>query len=289
MCILKTVQVLLSSYNGEKYLNQQIDSILNQVGVNVKLLVRDDGSKDSTIEILKEYKDIEVIRGNNQGVIGSFLTLIELSSDADYYAFADQDDVWDADKFEIAIKKLEEYPNIPAIYSGNTRLVDGELNFVKNETLDPKTSLGSAIVKNYVTGCTTVFNKILMENLKKYRPQNIPGHDWWVNLVCLALGGVSIYDVKPHMSYRQHGNNVVGGNATFWKKWMFRLKKFNKPYHRNNMAKQILDNYDIKGINKEILQSIAVGNANRMRSNVFTTGNKVDDILFNLCLWTNKL
>ena len=95
------------------------------------------------------------------------MELIKISSNADYYAFCDQDDVWDSDKLISAISKIECYDNIPAIYSSNTKLVDSNLNFIKKEDKNPVTTLGSAIIKNYATGCTVVFNKKLMDLLKK--------------------------------------------------------------------------------------------------------------------------
>ena len=108
-----TVQVLLSTYNGEAYIKEQLDSILNQEGVSVRLLVRDDGSTDSTKDILRAYgalhKNIRYIYGENAGVTASFFRLFELSDETvDFYALADQDDVWDADKLKIACEKLEE-------------------------------------------------------------------------------------------------------------------------------------------------------------------------------------
>ena len=278
------VEVLMSTYNGENCIDEQLKSIANQA-TPVHITIRDDGSKDRTIEIVKKYKEIALIPGENQGATESFLSLIELAPEADYYAFADQDDVWDNDKIDIAINTLKAYTDRPAIYSGNTRLVDGNLNFIKNEDLNPKTSLGSAIVKNYATGCTVVFNKALMVELKKYRPNNVPFHDWWVNLVCLSIGGTSLYDIEPHMSYRQHGNNVVGGNDSVWKKWTSRLMKFNKPYHRDEMAKQILDAYDVGTDEKKILKSIA----EKKNDKSLKTGKRLDDFLFRICLMTGKI
>ena len=145
------------------------------------------------------------------------------------------------------------------------------------------------MIKNYATGCTVVFNKKLMCELKKYHPVNIPFHDWWVNLVCLSIGGISLYDVEPHMNYRQHANNVVSGNDSQWKKWTSRIKKFNKPYHRDNMARQLLDHYSIGNNEKEILEVLANKDTNNMRIFKNGTGNKIDDLLFQLCFLLRKI
>lgn len=276
----------MSAYNGEVFIEEQVNSIINQT-IPVHLTVRDDGSIDNTISILEKRECITLIKGENMGATESFLSLIELAPDSDYYAFADQDDVWDKNKLEIAVNKLKKYESIPAIYSGNTRLVDSELNYIKSEQLSPKCTLGSAIVKNYATGCTIVFNKILMNSLKSYRPIKIPFHDWWANLVCLSIGGVSIYDFEPHMSYRQHGNNVVSGNENFLKKWRSRFKKFGFPYRRENMARQIVQAYEHKigETEKEILDCVSVQKTNKN----LKTGVLIDDLLFRLCIYMKRM
>ena len=109
---MRSVQVLMSTYNGEKYIRRQIDSILNQKDVAIHLLIRDDGSTDSTCEIIRSYAEkysdqVEVTMGSNIGYKKSFLTLIQLAGDYDYYAFADQDDYWKPDKEIASIRKME--------------------------------------------------------------------------------------------------------------------------------------------------------------------------------------
>ena len=110
--MMKTVQILLSSYNGDKYINRQIDSILCQKDVEVHLLIRDDGSTDQTRQIIKKYEkkypfNIKVVLGENIGWKKSFFTLLKLAGDYDYYAFADQDDYWYEDKEISAIDVME--------------------------------------------------------------------------------------------------------------------------------------------------------------------------------------
>ena len=144
----------------------------------------------------------------------------------------------------IAINKLEKCNSKPAVYASNTRLVDANLTFLKCEDDNPKTTLGSAFVKNYCTGCTMVFNKQLMKYLKNNLPEYAPMHDWWVNLVCLSIGRVSLYDQKPHMNYRQHGNNVLGAEKNPILKAQNRWSKFrNESYHRDIMAKELANKY----------------------------------------------
>lgn len=107
----KSVQVVMSTYNGEKYLKEQIDSILSQEGVDVRLYIRDDGSSDRTTDILasyQEHKNVKIEKGNNLGFAKSFLTALDECDEADYYAFSDQDDVWEKDKLSTAVQLIQE-------------------------------------------------------------------------------------------------------------------------------------------------------------------------------------
>ena len=133
---MKKVQVIMSSYNGEKFIKKQIDSILNQQNVEVSLLIRDDGSKDGTIEILRDYENrglIKVIYGKNIGPTASFLKLIDECDNADYYSFSDQDDVWLEDKLSTAVKILEENSvnKRPLLYCSALQRVDADLTYEK--------------------------------------------------------------------------------------------------------------------------------------------------------------
>lgn len=294
---MKTVQVLMSSYNGEKYIREQIDSILAQQGVSVKLLVRDDGSKDGTLSILKDYENkgkLSLIEGNNIGPAKSFFALINKAVDADYYALSDQDDVWDEDKLRIAVNQMQSVDNKYVIYSSNARLVDKNLNFIKNETLFPRTTLGAAFLKNYVTGCTVVFNDELLIRLKESRPNEyIKCHDWWINLVALSLGGKSIYDTTPHLSYRQHNKNVTGASIDFVGKWKTRYSRFiNQNYNRDEYAKLILSSYrDIENEERMIIETMANyrnGHLRLLFSKAFMSQSLIDSMLFRICVCFNK-
>lgn len=294
--MLAVVQVLLSSYNGEKYIKEQINSILAQKRVEVYLLIRDDGSQDRTLTILSEYEKndhVKVIQGDNCGSTESFLKLINQAGNFDYYAFADQDDVWDDDKLFVAIEKIKDI-TVPALYSSNTRIVDMNLNYITIVDRKPVTKLGSAIVKNYVAGCTMVFNKLLIQEAKQFVSPKVPYHDWWLNLICLSLGGISIYDPEPHMSYRQHGSNVVGSNDVFIKKWISRFNRFfNTRYRRDLMAGQILETCSSKvpKYEKDLLELISASVKHPWKiisSNKFRTENAVDDFFFYICVICKK-
>ena len=246
--------VVMSTYNGERFLKEQIDSILHQEDVNVSLFIRDDGSTDSTITIFKDYidKNLKYEIGDNCGAKKSFLRALTLAPDADFYAFADQDDVWDKDKLTVAISMIKEATDNPEqciLYCGRTRLVDAKLNSMTTTNIKQK---GSKSVNGFLrgqprnsAGCTMVFNKKLKDLVSSYMPSIFPMHDAWLNNLCLATGGKVIYDSVPHMSYRQHDSNVVGGKrgtvASIKRRIAFH-KKMGKCYH-TRMLEEIYRNY----------------------------------------------
>lgn len=241
---MKKVQVLLSAYNGEKVIKEQIDSILNQTYENISIFVRDDGSKDGTIEILKEYENAGKIKlelGENKGFIGSFHWLIANADDADYYAFSDQDDVWFPEKIAMAMEKLTEHElsreiegtdqNKPVLYFSNYDLYDdkeGEMIFTGHafpEDVMRRPSFHNAIVDCMPLGFNSVFNKKAKEMMTEHVPKCSCGHDWWTYLVCQGMGTV-IYDNRPTVKYRRTGNNVSAGGMSFVKFQIWRIKKF---------------------------------------------------------------
>lgn len=213
---MKKVLVLMASYNGQQYIDEQIESLFAQEGVEVELLVRDDGSSDATKEHLEKWAQKSNTRwytGEHLNVQFGFYDLMTkaMESDARYYAFCDQDDVWDPDKLRIAVERLEQLPpGTPGLYYCGQRLVDAELNFLSNHRLNQGRSLHARFVLNDMAGCTGVFNRALLETMCSYRPTYMRMHDVWMTKVCLAVGGRLLPDPEPHMSYRQHGNNVIG-------------------------------------------------------------------------------
>lgn len=210
------VTVLLSTYNGERYLEEQLDSVLNQKNVQINVLVRDDGSKDNTINILKKYDkeftNFKYYKNENLGPARSFLDLICNAPDSEYYAFCDQDDVWDDDKIYSAVEKLKNLDSKkPNLYYSNLRIVDQNLKFYRfsHEQILFNPNKYSALTENLCTGCTAVFNQCALQLLKANIPEYCTMHDTWVYMLCKLLGN-TVYDEKAHISYRQHDNNVVG-------------------------------------------------------------------------------
>jgi len=212
---MKRVIVLMSTFNGEKYIKEQIDSILNQEEVEVEIKIRDDGSQDSTVKIISEYckkfQNISLYLGNNLKPAKSYLKLMSLNFDCDYYAISDQDDIWDKDKLIIAIRMIEKVEDgNPTMYFSNLRIVDTNNNYYRNSHKNlniPDKYV--ALVQDTATGCTIVYNKEASKFLQLYSPEGCSMHDSWLFLICIFFGHV-IYDDIPHISYRQHENNVVG-------------------------------------------------------------------------------
>lgn len=217
------VAVLMSTYNGEKYLREQIDSILAQEGVAVTLYVRDDGSSDGTIGILEDYsrecKNINLTKGQNMGVGNSFMQLVyDTSDDFDYYAFSDQDDIWLKEKLKVAIRNIDRRQG-PILYASNQMLVDKAGNRISlryPEHFEMPVSLENEYHSNMISGCTFVFNKnlklLLSEDLRRPSAELLRKriHDAWVAAVASLYEGI-IYDKCAYIHYRQHENNVVGG------------------------------------------------------------------------------
>lgn len=227
---MEKIQILLSAYNGEKYLKQQLDSIRNQSYKNFSLLIRDDGSKDNTVNIVEKYiednPEIEIglIKGENLGVLGSFMKLIELSDDnCSFYSFADQDDIWFKDKLLRAAGKMKAGKYL--IYSSSFTPVNYKLEEIKFKRPLIKPSFYNAIVENIATGCTIVFSKKMKDKVKGKDIAGASIHDWWLYIVATALGDM-FYDPEPSLFYRQHEGNSIGSKDGFIKKWKSRIKRF---------------------------------------------------------------
>lgn len=243
------VQVLLSSYNGEKYIEEQIDSILKQEEVEISLLVRDDGSTDKTIDILEKLSADERItyyKGENIKPARSFMELVNKSGEFDYFTFADQDDVWNSKKIISAINKLKEKENEPSLYISALEIVDENLNTIETKKVEGNFTFEGAIIKNFATGCTQVFNKKLRDIIKSYTPSYIIMHDSWITRVCYAIGGNVIIDDNTYIKYRQHSGNVLGYKDEGFQKLkrQFKIAFIDNISMRVNIAKELKQGYE---------------------------------------------
>lgn len=214
---MKKIAVLLSSYNGEKYIKTQIDSILNQkCSVELTLIIRDDGSTDNTLNILDEYRKdnrVIVIKGKNVGPARGFLELIKNNIGYDYYALSDQDDFWYENKLQRGIDKIKDIDE-PILYCSNSELVDDSLNNIGRNThrAKPTYTLESVLcLASCAQGCTSIFNNELANIIQENDlPNSIVMHDSLLSCLCLAVNGEIIYDHIPTMKYRMTGNNILG-------------------------------------------------------------------------------
>lgn len=250
--------ILLSTYNGEKYLRDQIDSILNQIDVEIKIMIRDDGSSDGTKDILSEYsskhKDkIRVFYGDNQGIHKSYAWLIDNVSYCDFLAFSDQDDVWDKDKIITAVRCLQL--NDKSFYSSTSRLVDSNLNPLNKISGNEKTtnyymdSL-NALLTPGVQGCTIVMKYSFFDSVRKRRYPGNYGHDTWFTIVAFYSKD-AIFDKNPKMSYRQHNNSWTGNRKHLLKRTIRLIKNYRLNFKRyESIAFDLMQRY-CKTFNEE--------------------------------------
>ncbi len=225
-----TIDILLPTYNGEKFIKGQIDSLLNQTYQNWRLSVRDDGSSDNTIEIVIAYaikypQKIIFIEDDKShlGACQSFARLLNYST-SNYIMFCDQDDIWLPDKIEITLNKMLEQELInskPILVHTDVKVVDKNLNvlqdsFWKYQKVNPDLkSLNHLLIQNNVTGCALMINRKLKELSGPVPPEAIM-YDWWIGLVASAFGEIE-YIGKSTLLYRQHEKSDTGAKKyTIW-------------------------------------------------------------------------
>lgn len=229
---MKNVTVIMSAYNGSKYIEAQLDSIFRQVGVKVLCYVRDDGSTDDTLQVLKSYTstsgELIIVEGKNVGWERSFLLALKDAPQADYYAFADQDDIWFEDKLISGIKMLEKEgsKNKPCMYHCNKISVTEDLKSLAHQVRRTSRPLNrqNAMIQEYAQGCSIILNENARQLVTKYIPREKIAHDFWCGLLCYLFGEV-VYDNMPHFYHISHGNNASGEGHMIGS-WKGRFKKF---------------------------------------------------------------
>lgn len=212
----------MATYNGEKFLAQQIESIQKQTFKEWNLLIRDDGSSDKTCDIIRNFtaKDsrIRFINENehhNLGVIKSFFTLVNYEV-ADFYFFSDQDDVWLPEKLSVSLEAAQhKASDVPLLVYTDLKVVNQELNILQDSMIRAQshhanTTLLPELTENTVTGGTMMINHALAE--KWFTPNDILMHDWFLALLAASLGEIIYLDL-PTQLYRQHDNNVLGART----------------------------------------------------------------------------
>lgn len=226
------VGILLCTYQGSDHLAVQLDSFSRQTHTDWRVWASDDGSVDGTLAILENYGSqwkpgqMSIQAGPRAGVARNFLQLIcreALDEDVDYFAFSDQDDIWEPDKLERALRFLRTVPaGVPALYCSRTRLVDeNNTDLGLSPLFRKRPSFANALVQSIGGGNTMMFNAAALALLRS-AGASVPAafHDWWAYLVVSGCGGQVFWDPQPSLRYRQHGANVLGNNVTWRAKWV---------------------------------------------------------------------
>lgn len=266
---MKKVILITSTYNGAAYLPAMLDSIAAQTYSNIDLYVRDDGSKDNSVEILKQYqtsfpegKRIVLINEkdgdwNNKGSHQSYRYLIQNLGDADYYLFCDQDDVWEPDKVERAVSHMEQYPaQIPVLYIHNYYVCDSSLQIEHTlpdrPSITPQEMQDVCLAKVIMTGTwggvgmAQGFNRTL-ERLTFHSGEITPSVavDCWISWVVAGMNGALIYDNKPLAYYRRHEGTYSSGDMgglLRYKDWFHHMNR-----HCSNITNGIRDYHRLYG------------------------------------------
>lgn len=218
------VAVLLCTMQGQHFLAEQLNSIATQSHPRWAIWASDDGSDDHTHAILEYYQShwgedrISIHAGPAIGSTANFLSLsCRVDIEADYFAYADQDDVWESDKLERAVAWLQSIPpDVPALYGSRTLLVDARNQHIGYSPLFERTpDFRNALVQSIAGGNTMVFNKAARDLLRQAGESvQVVTHDWWAYMLVTGCGGVVHYDPYPTVRYRQHGNNQFGANVS---------------------------------------------------------------------------
>lgn len=221
---VKSVAILLSTYNGSKYLKNQLDSLFAQTYKDFEIVARDDGSSDDTVEILSSYNVKVLNTGENLGAKMSFDALLEYAvnnSASEYFMFCDQDDVWNTDKIEKTLAKMQEmkqqFGDIPLLVHTDLEVVDEKLNtinssFMNFQKINPGiNNFHNLLIQNTITGCTMMINRKLAKMCLPI-PDKAIMHDWWIGLVATQFGEIGYVD-EPTIKYRQHTSNTIGAKG----------------------------------------------------------------------------
>lgn len=302
---MEKVVVLMSTYNGEIYLKEQLNSLINLKKNNFEIFIkiRDDGSNDNTQEILEEYcnkyENIEWYQGKNCGPAHSFLELLSREKNYEYYAFCDQDDVWEDTKLLKAVEKMRKYKGKETLYFSAVNLVDKQLNFLTKREPLMKITFENSFILNPVIGCTLVINDKLKTNFEKMPIVGEIGmHDSLIYRMAQSTDANIIYDENAYIKYRQHENNVLGINSK--KSIKQYIEYLIKPRKRiiANVAGLILKTYDknVSSYKREVLKDIyALLDKRNIKAKLkivcnkkFNSGNLKQDLKFKYDVFFNR-
>lgn len=225
------IHILLATYQGERYLQDQLDSIEGQSYGHWRLTISDDGSQDETLAMCQRFAEkhptrVRLLKGPQTGSTANFfhlMTAVDAVDSKDWFAFSDQDDIWLPGKLARAVEALQQQEfasERPILYCGRTQLVDESLRPLGLSPL-PRRPLGfgNALVQNVVNGNTAVFNLALLNLMRRVHPDHAVVHDWTAYLAATACDGLVQFDPNPQLLYRQHDKNVIGSQTRWIDKW----------------------------------------------------------------------
>lgn len=285
--------IVMTTYNGETFLSEQIDSILNQSYQDFELIICDDKSEDNTVEIIQNYlKDHDNItlyqNEENIGVVQNFENALK-KCDSSYIALSDQDDIWHKDKLKISMQKLKimegSYPNIPLLIHSDLEMIDDNGNIFspsyfnfRGYTLSSEKSLNTIISQNGIMGNTILINNHLKKLILPF-PNHLIVHDYWIALINEIYGKrTTIY--KPLVQYRIHEKNLSNSTRVFKNNYFQAMKKlltlnFNLPYMgvgREKVLKELLARYKLSKHDRSIIEKfLTYLDLNTNRINIFHT------------------
>lgn len=242
---LPEIAVVVSTYNGQEHIAEQIDSVLAQDVPHIRVYVRDDGSTDGTVELLEDYERrglVFLTRGKNVGVVRSFIEAISLvPSEVPYIALCDQDDIWHPDKLSRALEVLSSHDGEkPLYYCAEYTFCDAEMrpqsrSHLARGTLD----LAKMLYENATSGNTCVINRALAERVARAGAQGVYCHDWWLALVASALGEV-VHDDFSCLEYRRTGSNASPTGLGRMAILRYRIKTFFNKGELRNVTDQLV-------------------------------------------------
>lgn len=241
----------MSTYNGERYLREQLDSILSQDVENLSIVVRDDGSSDGTVSILAEYEsrgDIRLIRGENMGYVRSFFAALKAAGNHDYYCFADQDDIWLPDKISAAVTMIEDsHLTGPVLYASELLYCDEKCENPRKSHLNRiGFSPMSMIYEIICSGNTQVLNHELKELVMRPGCERAFGHDWWTGLVAVCFGEI-VWDDTPHLLYRRVEDSESPSGMSALQLASYRVRKIFFGGQLSKISKQARQFYSVYG------------------------------------------
>jgi glycosyltransferase involved in cell wall biosynthesis len=298
---LPRVTILLSIYNGERYLMSQLASFLRQENVDWRLCWRDDGSSDASLAIMENFAETigperclkSPSSGQHMGAAESFLQLLGENQDADFIAFADQDDCWLPAKLRRSVQLLGDSHGAPALYCARQILTDADFTHpTPSIRFSGKPGFPASLTQNVATGNTVVINAAAARLISETpAPQSSP-HDWWSYIVVSACGGKIVYDNEPSTLYRQHARNMVGSPGRHATRAIAALRRGPQRYmmmmrrhaerlyeYRDRMEPQAVADLQLirKGLNGGLHARVAA-----LRCPAFTRATKLETALFRL-------